>query len=155
MAEWTISPEKMAEVPKALIADVRKVYAFDIFNNVVARTPVDTGAARQNWLVTLNSEDLSFDPSKHKGQHGAAKGGKIIDNAKGDETIVIQNNAPYINMLEYGGYGKREGDQFIPANTEKVINGFSRQAPAGMVGVTMAKAQQLFEKAVATVKGWK
>jgi hypothetical protein len=155
MAKWTIPPERMAEAQKELINDVRRVYAFEIFNNVVARTPVDTGAARQDWLVTLNSEDHSFDPSKHKGQHGLSKGEKVIDNAKGDDTIFIQNNAPYINMLEYGGYGKRDenGNLIEPSNGPKTVNGFSRQAPHGMVGVTMAKAQQLFDKAVNAVKG--
>ncbi|MDR1505640.1 MAG: hypothetical protein LBI67_00910 [Treponema sp.] len=172
MAEWTISPERMAGVPKEMINDVRKVYAFDIFNNVVARTPVHNddytkhgkkrkkqylgGATRQNWLVTLNSEDHSFDPSKHKGQHGKAKGEKVIDSAKGDDTIFIQNNAPNINMLEYGGWPKLpKNGSYTDKGESKTVNGFSREAPNGMIGVTMAKAQQLFEKAVNTVKSWK
>jgi hypothetical protein len=168
MATWTIPPEKMAEVPKELMADVRRVYALDIFNNVVARTPVDTGAARQNWLVTLNRETFETDPSKHKGQHGLATGQKVIDQAKGDDTIFIQNNIPYINMLEYGGWPKvpakmertkklglpKRSRSFTDTGLSKTVNGFSRQAPNGMVGVTLAKAASFFEKAVKTVRGW-
>jgi hypothetical protein len=192
VAEWTISPEKMAEVPKALIADVRRVYALEIFKRVVERTPVDTGNARSNWLVSVGEQSDEYNPAtvtKRKITRGKNKGvtvtkatphqtfnktmraGDLGITFSGDDTIYIQNNTPYIRKLEYGGYPKNpkhggktrlifnknnEGRLIsITGGDPKTINGFSRQAPAGMVGVTMAKAQQLFEKAVATVKGWK
>jgi hypothetical protein len=171
MATWTIPPEKMAEVPKELVADVRRVYAFDIFNNVVARTPVDTGAARQNWIVTLNDQTLEHTEKKENTLARTLRAGELtIVFAKGDDTIFIQNNAPYINMLEYGGYPKNpkhEGKSKLMFNKNKegrlvsitggdskTVNGYSRQAPNGMVGVTLAKAASFFEKAVRTVRGW-
>lgn len=48
-----------------------------------------------------------------------------------DETIYIQNNLPYIKALEYG---------------------HSKQAANGMVGVTLANAEQYWKTAVARVK---
>jgi hypothetical protein len=173
MAQWTIPPEKMAEVPKELISAVRRVYTFEIFNKVVGQTPVDTGAARQNWLVTTNEETYEFDPSKLKGQDVLEKGRKVIDQAEGDDTIFIQNNAPYI--LEYGGYGKGKGQgkslkgkpSPLKGKTREEISakvkhskskitadGFSLQAPQGMVGLTMAEADRIFDEAVKAVKGW-
>jgi hypothetical protein len=125
------------------IEKVRSVYAFEIFRRVVERTPVDKGAARQNWLVTLNNEDTAFDLDKKKGGMVLSDGGKVIDSAKGDDTIIVQNSVPYIAKLEYGGYG----------DGPKTVNGFSRQAPNGMVGVTMAQAGQIFQAAVNAVKG--
>jgi hypothetical protein len=143
VSEWTINPAKFCNTPIENIEKVRRIYAFEIFRRVVMATPVDTGAARQNWNVTLNQEDTSYDLEKQKGGRVMSNGGKVIDNAKGDDTIIIQNSIPYIAKLEYGGYG----------DGPKTANGFSRQAPHGMVGATMAQAGQIFQAAVNPVKG--
>jgi hypothetical protein len=165
---------KMKNAPRNAI----NIFAFELFNRVVMRTPVDTGAARQNWLVTLNGETNDYDPSKKKGGHVMSDGGKVIKSAKGDDTIVIQNNVPYIQMLEYGGYGKAKGQgksligrkfpgrgagrkkngdsppvegqegQKSARESKITSDGYSLQAPNGMVGVTLAKADRLWEKAV-------
>jgi hypothetical protein len=147
------------------------IFAFEVFNRVVMRTPVDTGAARQNWLVTLNGETDDYDPSKKKGGRVMSNGGKVIEDAKGDDKIFIQNNVPYIRMLEYGGYGKAKGqgksligrkraasmpkEDSPPIDKQKdekqskiTSDGHSLQAPNGMVGVTLAKADQFWEKAI-------
>jgi len=169
-------PLKWAASAGSIPPNAIKIFAFEIFNRVVMRTPVDTGAARQNWLVTLNGETDEFDLYKKKGGRVMSDGGKVIESAKGDDTIVIQNNVPYINMLEFGGYGKAkgQGESLIgkkrkaiipkgdspPAEKQKdekqskiTSDGFSIQAPHGMVGVTLAKVNQLWEKAVQVAKG--
>jgi hypothetical protein len=146
------------------IEKVRRIYAFEIFRRVVERTPVDTGAARQNWNVTLNQEDASYDLDKKKGGRVMHDGQKAIESAKGDDTIIIQNSVPYITKLEYGGYpnpprhgGKTKEytrkDGTKVGGLSKTVNGFSRQAPNGMVGVVLAQAERLFMAAVNAVKG--
>ncbi len=153
MAEWSLPLDRWAEVQKDKISTTRRLFAFDVFNKIIARTPVDTGATRQNWLVTINDEDHSFDDKKRKGGRVLSEGGKVIDSAKGDDTILIQNNAPNIIMLEYGGWPKEPVRGGVTDKGEpKTVNGFSRQAPKGMVGVTMAKVNQMFDKAVNAVK---
>jgi hypothetical protein len=77
----------------------------------------------------------------------------VVEQVKGDESIFLTNNVPHIKSLEYGWYGKWEGDKFIPANTGKVIQGYSRGAPHGMIGRVMAQAKQIFQAAVSAVKG--
>jgi hypothetical protein len=99
-------PIKWAAKMKGAPRNAINIFAFSVFNRVVTRTPVDTGAARQNWLVTTNNETNDYDLSKAKGGRAMSDGKKVIDNAKGDDTIFIQNNLPYIRKLEYGGYGK-------------------------------------------------
>jgi len=141
---------KMKDAPR----DAINIFAFAVFSRVVEHTPVDTGACRQNWLVTINSETDEYDLSRGKGGRVMSNGGKVIEGAKGDDTIYIQNNVPYAKTIEYGWYGKWEGDKFTPANTDKVINGFSKQYGAkGMVGTTLAKADHLWERAVKAAKG--
>ena len=184
---------QMKDVPK----DAVKIFAFSIFSRVVERTPVDTGQARSNWLVTVGQEDKeTFDKAtvtykkikKRKGENAGKtvtkRSVKLGTNLKsmmkqaeleigfsdynGDETIYIQNNTPYIRKLEYGGYGKYETKglgifkkkKFTASNTYdpstktgKTINGFSRQAPHGMVGLVLAKASLLWDAAVKAAKG--
>jgi hypothetical protein len=141
---------KMKDAPREAI----NAFAFKIFEGVVLKTPVDTGACRQNWLVTLNSETNAFDPSKKKGGQILTEGGNTIEVAKGDDKIFIQNNAPYVGMLEYGGYPNppKKGGKSKKGDP-KTVGGYSRQAPNGMVGTTLAKADQLFDAAVKAVKG--
>jgi hypothetical protein len=152
------------------IEKVRRAYAFEIFKRVVERTPVHNddytkrgkkrkkqypgGATRQNWIVSLNNEDSSYDPNKKKGGRVMSNGGKVIDSAKGDDTIIVQLNTPNANMLEYGGWPKAPKNGSYTINgLPKTVDGFSRQAPHGMVGRTLAQAEQIFQAAVNAVNG--
>lgn len=62
-----------------------------------------------------------------------------LEQAKGDETIYIANNLPYICKLEYGGYGDN-------SPSGKTKGGYSIQAPQGMVGVTMGNISRNIDK---------
>ena len=144
--EWA---SKMKDAPREAI----NAFAFAVFSRVVMRTPVDTGAARQNWLVSINAETDECDEDKTTG-NVLADGGAVIQGAKGDDTIFIQNSLPYVPCLEYGLYPNPPKKGGVTRNGEpKTVGGFSRQAVHGMVGVTLAKADQLFEAALAAVKG--
>jgi hypothetical protein len=141
---------KMKDAPRQAI----NAFAFKVFAGVVDKTPVDTGACRQNWLVTINAETDAFDPSKRKGGRVLSDGGKVIEAAVGDDKIIIQNNAPYVSVIEHGGYPKNPVKGGVNKNgLSKTVDGWSRAAPHGMVGCTLAKADALFEKAVKEVKG--
>jgi len=144
--EWA---SKMKDAPREAI----NAFAFKVFESVTMKTPVDTGAARQNWLVTLNAETDECDENKTTG-NVLADGGAVIQGAKGDDRILIQNNLPYVKTLEFGLFPnppKKGG--VTKTGLPKTVGGFSRQAPHGMVGATLAKADQLFDKAVEAVKG--
>lgn len=60
---------------------------------------------------------------------------------------------PYIEKLEYGGYGHFDGGEWIPANGEKTTNGYSKQAPEGMVGVTLANKDNILKAAINAIEG--
>lgn len=116
-------------------AIVKKV-CIDIFSRIAERTPIDTGRARANWNISFGSEPPTeeesfggFDDikkSKKKGKTGRSQQvaqvlrNKIdgFDFDLTDEYIIIYNNVHYIEYLE---------------------NGTSRQAPAGMVAVTLTE----------------
>jgi hypothetical protein len=141
---------KMKDAPRQAI----NAFAFKVFSGVVDKTPVDTGACRQNWLVTLNEKTDDFDPKKRKGGSVMSDGKKVIEAVVGEDKIIIQNNAPYVGKLEYGGYPDPPKHGGLNKKGQpKTAGGYSSQSPSGMVGSTLAKADALFEKAVKEVKG--
>lgn len=105
----------------------------DITNGVVLKTPVDSGRARANWFPSLDA------PSNAVSTRTDATGGTSIAAAQGiakeaaGRVFYLSNNLPYIRHLEYGLYGTPPGS----ANGPKTIGGFSKQAPAGMVRITI------------------
>lgn len=128
------------------IKDVRKTYAFALYTSIVKKTPVDTGRARGNWNITVGHDDTTAS-TRTKPQF---KNVDEVPKVEGDETIYISNNLPYITKLEYGGYPKNP-----KGGSGKTVNGYSKQAPEGMVGVALANNENIFNSAVRAVKGGK
>lgn len=91
---------------------------------VVQRTPVDTGRARSNWLPSLRVpvEVCSLEIAKD-GNPALVKAARVIGKFKIDaRSIYLTNNVVYIGRLE---------------------NGYSQQAPNGMVKQSVLAAQLL------------
>lgn len=92
--------------------------ALGALSGVVLRTPVDTGRARGNWMVSLGAARGGESDNLDKG--GAATisaGTAAIGASQPFQQIVIENNLPYI---------------------ERLNDGHSGQAPAGYVEDTLA-----------------
>jgi hypothetical protein len=147
MAEWTLDMSKYTQKIANDINRVRQVFAFELLRRVIMRSPVDTGRFRSNWLTTVNNETgETRDTTDKSGNSSLQEGQTIIDNVKGDEKIIIQNNMSYATKIEYGGFTKKP-------ETAKTIGGYSRQSPKGVIGTVMAQADQLFKATVNAVKG--
>lgn len=103
---------------------------------IMMGTPVDIGRARANWNGTVGEPDLSTDdnltkadvPGKLKANQDAAR---KVDFYAG-EVFVLANGLPYIEALEHG---------------------HSKQAPAGMVALTIAELQPLVAELARNVEG--
>jgi hypothetical protein len=154
------------------IEEVRRGYAFGVFSRVVMETPVSDGLdgygriikdngvrhtggwARGGWLPSVDQPAEGIPSTKDKtGQETIRKIKDVIESVKGDQSLFLTNNVPHVKSLEYGWFGKWDGKNFTPATTGKVINGWSRQAPAGMIGRVLSQANQIFQAAVNAVKG--
>ena len=117
-----VAKEKLPTAFKRLI--------FEAVNGFIAMTPVDTSRARSGWFAYLKSNGLA--PAG--GGPGAAQGEKEGSfeekiTAHGMEVTII-NRVPYIVALEYG---------------------HSKQAPNGMVRVTMQRMRKNLQKIPAEV----
>lgn len=97
---------------------VKKI-ALEVLTRVVLKTPVQSGRARGNWFVTINEPDMSVaDQVDPTGRLAIGEGTSVITAMPSAQTVIIQNNLPYIGKLESGS---------------------SQQAPVGMVAVTIAE----------------
>ena len=105
---------------------MRKV-ALELFTRVIMRTPVDTGRLRGNWQIEIGtpSGDVldRFDPG---GQQAVSDAASVVQSWRGDTAIFLFNNLPYAMRVE---------------------NGWSNQAPQGMVRVTLMEHPQIVEEA--------
>ena len=121
---------------------VRKV-TFDLFGEVVMRTPVDTGMARSNWQLGIGERPTGIvDDAKRRiskeqsDKRGSYKTAKTVmaaptmanfSNVKAGGVNYIVNNLPYIMKLEYGS---------------------SKQAPEGMAQIAVSNFQEIVNNAL-------
>lgn len=106
-----------------------------VFSSVIKMTPVDTGRARGNWQCTIGQ------PATTKNWQSDAEMAMIatVPNHAGMK-VYLTNNLPYIQKLEYGGYGTGEG-----ATIKTTRDGFSVQAPYGMVRISIDRFEGLMQ----------
>lgn len=107
----------------------------ETYKNIIMKTPVDAdggtdaGRARANWICSYDA------PAQHERKQNDTDGNKTVmnmlpkvDNSTWGDKVYLSNNVPYIQKLEYGLYPNP------PKNgSGKTINGYSTQAPKGMV----------------------
>ena len=96
---------------------------FEVFTRVVLRSPVDTGRFRGSWVIDLNSRSDAIPDNIVAGGVAISLGRETIDASNIGDTINIFNNQPYSVALEFGHS--------------------IRQAPQGMVRVTLAEIDQI------------
>lgn len=114
---------------------VLRKLAFDAFDGLLRRSPVDTGRFRASWRVGLGEADTSVEPKTFKA--AMAKGSAATGNetsqqqktqdAKFGQTIHLSNSLPYAQPLE---------------------DGKSKQASMGILAPTFAELIQNVDDAV-------
>ena len=100
---------------------VSRKIALEMFRRVILRTPVDTGRARGNWQTTIGAPAIgTVDAKDPSGRAAIAKATAVglTWRARTGASILLTNNLPYIERLEHG---------------------YSKQAPSGMVAITVAE----------------
>jgi len=105
---------------------------------VVMATPVDTGRARSNWLVSTVTPNLGIVPPPFPGVLGSTAGPNsqyaisqaraTIMGSQPGVTIYISNNLPYIELLNQGS------SKQAPAN---YVESATQAAAAAVKGITV------------------
>lgn len=110
----------------------------ELCRRVIMKTPVDTGRARSSWtpaLGSIPSRIPSENDTDKKGTTTVMKAKGVVDAWDMQPAFFLVSNLPYIMTLEYGRYPNP------PKAGSKTVGGFSKQAPQGMVRITLAEFQ--------------
>ncbi len=123
MGEFSINVRKFVDKTKEKQGRAVRKIALDAFSEVILRTPVDTGRARGNWQASIGTIPATrleqFDPG---GAATIASTQGVVAGFEPGAVVYLANNLPYIERLE---------------------NGYSKQAPEGMVRLTAQRFQQI------------
>lgn len=104
--------------------NLAKKVAGEVLQKVVVASPVDTGAFRNNWRVSVGSVDKSSDPSSldRSGQGAISRGLITISSGGGLGKIVfISNNLPYAVKLN-NGYSMQAPKNFVELSLQSTLN---------------------------------
>lgn len=123
--------EKFAEKAGAKADLVVRKIVLEVYASLVYKSPVDTGRFRGNWNISM----AGFDPTVRVEGFTKdslpiiAKASHEVERYQGGR-IYISNNLPYARRLE---------------------DGYSKQAPAGMVRITVVEFQDMVDRVVKSV----
>lgn len=123
-AGWSIPPSLFIDQVEEDLKERIRAIAAALHGEVVSRSPVDTGRFRRNNIVSIGepvfATTLEVDPD---GAETKALGIAALSALKPYTVVYIQNNLPYAERLE---------------------NGHSGQAPAGIYGITFIGVSEDF-----------
>lgn len=104
-----------------------RMIGLEALKRVIEKSPVDEGRFKGNWQVTIAAPATgTVDRLDRDGSATLAEGSAVIGGLTEAKAIWLVNNLPYASRLE---------------------NGWSKQAPAGVVAVTIAELEAHFARA--------
>jgi hypothetical protein len=107
------------------IDDLVHEIALETTRRIVLKSPVDTGRFRSNWFVSVNSPSAQITDQIRSNEQVVFDAEAVVMAHEKLPMVYIQNNLPYANRLE---------------------NGWSKQAPAGMVSFAMAEIENMYRE---------
>ena len=100
-----------------------RMIALRMFSRIILKSPVLSGRFRGNWQLAIGSvPEGTLELDDKTGTATIAKGAATALGFNAGETIFFANNLPYARRLE---------------------EGYSQQAPAGMVALTVQEFQSI------------
>jgi len=121
---WSTPPSLFADVVQEQVSQRVRVIAMAMLNEIVLRSPVDTGRFRGNNIVSVGApvytKTANIDPT---GAETINRGISAMSGLEPFTQVFIQNNLPYAVPLE---------------------DGHSKQAPAGIYAVSFNGVAQAY-----------
>lgn len=122
MTTFALDLSKQIEAAKEKTGLAAKRTMIELFNRVIQKSPVDTGRFRANWNCSIGSPNLSTseatDPSG--GAASSRATATVVSYTLNGQSVFLTNSLPYAERLE---------------------NGWSGQAPNGMVRLSVMEVQ--------------
>ena len=142
-ASFSVAVNRWLDGAKITADEVVRRIALRVWEELVGRTPIDTGRAQSGWVTNLDEPSDYVPPeipadvqaAREAARRSGAASGRIVPEPEPPDLsaatianrIFIVNNTPYIVQLDQGS---------------------SQKSPAGMVAVTMAQVQEELETLV-------
>lgn len=132
MASFAAQVERFRAKTEAKIELAVRKIAMEVFREVILMSPVDTGRFRGNWQVEIGNVPQGTVALEDKDGRAtiAAADAKALG-LKAGQSIYLVNNLPYARRLEYG---------------------WSKQAPGGMVRLTVQRWKPIVEQIGAQIR---
>lgn len=118
--------EAYAKKAGASLDETSRAIVLELFGSVIKDTPVDTGRAKGNWQTTIGTP-ASGTVDRLGESEALSDVNQQTASFGAGKVIYLSNNLPYIYRLEYDGW--------------------SQQAPGGMLRKNVARIQQIVAKA--------
>lgn len=116
---------------------LRKV-TFDLMTEIVRRTPVDTGMARNNYFVSYDRSASVETGTSKTGAASIERAAQFTATLKAGGVCYITNNLPYImKILEYG-----TSDQMAAGGLSRIVARWQAIVDGAAAGSRQARVQE-------------
>lgn len=123
---WSIPPTAFAKVIDSEVQRRVRVIAVALLNQVVLRSPVDTGRFKGSHVVSIGAPVYAVPDTPDKdGGPTVDRGLAALSGLEPYTVVYIQTNLPY---------------------AERIENGWSRLAPAGVYAVSFAGVSEAYKE---------
>lgn len=131
MGSFELDISRFVEKANGNIDLVLRKISLDIFRRVIMKSPVDTGRFKGNWQVAIGTMPAGvLEIDDKSGTATIAKVTAVTLGLEAGQVIYLVNNLIYARPLEYG---------------------HSKQAPGGMVRITVQEFQGVANRAAGEV----
>ena len=114
---------EFGKVPEQLVRGT----LFGLTSRIIKRSPVDTGRFRNNWQASTGTPETTQKTGAIRSEEQVvAEARAAVNKLEMGQDFYLSNNLPYAYRLEYG---------------------WSKQAPSGMLRVSIAELQQRMNEA--------
>lgn len=118
--KWSPPIEAMVSRAVVKIEDQYRRVCFNMFKAILERTPIDSGRFLANWNITAAAPDYTYRSNRVDVGRALIELEKVFALPIG-KGLFIANGLPYGRKLEYEGW--------------------SKQAPRGMIRITLAESK--------------
>lgn len=132
LGNFQLDIARFVEKAKGNVDQVVRKVSFDMFYRVISKSPVREGRFKGSWIVAINSVP-TLDPGTLDKGGGAtiARMQAVVATAKAGDVLVMTSSLPYSRRLEFG---------------------WSKQAPAGVVRISVSEYPNVVNRAASTVR---
>ena len=139
MVDFDVAVAQWAEKAKGKLNQFAAEFCQDISDEVITKTPVDTGYLRASWWASINAPG-SGTVAGPKPQGGVSQAAIVAGTMKAGEVYYLMNGAAYARRIEYGFVG------------EDSLGRVYNQQPRAMVRNAVARAPVIAEAVIARLK---